>query len=189
MAISYRPLTECDNVIGDVYLLFTLFFSLHPLHSRDSHCCSVNCSFVFIIALIQSTVPSPGGKTLQVSSSRAIPFGDSHFSPNFARIKRDEKLTYAQALCNGEKLYDMIQAVYRGTPSRGVTFTQQDLNNGWSRVTEHILPDEEWDGFFHEALDRIPGRNEVSKIAIHQDQFFTNSAGTRVVHPSTNNSN
>ncbi|KAL8640357.1 MAG: hypothetical protein Q9228_002712 [Teloschistes exilis] len=136
--------------------------------------------FVFIIELIQSSVLSPVARTLSSGSSHAVPFGDPRFSPNFTRIKRDEKLTYAQALCIGEKLYGMIQAVYRGTPSRGVTFTQQDLNNGWSRVTEHILPDEEWDGFFHEALDRIPGRSEVSKIAIHQDQFLINSAGTRV---------
>ncbi|KAI4198553.1 MAG: hypothetical protein LQ350_005212 [Teloschistes chrysophthalmus] len=143
--------------------------------------------FVFTIALfVQLTVSSPVGavkplSSLQVSSRpHPVPFGDSNFPSNFTHIKRDEKLTYAKALCNGENLYDKIKAVYQGAPSRGVTFTQQDLNNGWSRVTEHILPDQEWDGFFNEVLDRLPGRNEVSKIQISQDQFFTNSAGTRV---------
>ncbi|KAL9581548.1 MAG: hypothetical protein Q9212_003834 [Teloschistes hypoglaucus] len=131
--------------------------------------------FVFTIALfVQSTTPFGTSKSVH-----AVPFGDSDFSPNFTHIKRDEELAYTKALCNGEKMHDMIQAVYQGTPSRGITLTQQDLNNGWSRVTEHILPDQEWDGFFNEVLDRLPGRNEVSKIAISQDQFFINSVGTR----------
>ncbi|KAI4256383.1 MAG: hypothetical protein LQ352_002111 [Teloschistes flavicans] len=102
-------------------------------------------------------------------SSLPIPFAPP--------IKRDEKLTYAQALSNGENFYSKIQEIYQGAPTHAQTFTQDNLNNGWSRVTENILPDEEWDGFFHEVLDRLPGRNEVSKIAIIQDQPFTNANG------------
>ncbi|KAL8738105.1 MAG: hypothetical protein Q9181_001052 [Wetmoreana brouardii] len=75
----------------------------------------------------------------------------------------------------------MIKEVYQGTRRDGTSLTQANLQNGWSQITAHEGLDPEWDGWFDETLDRVPGRTEVVKIAISQDKPFTNRDGVQKV--------
>ncbi|KAL9605452.1 MAG: hypothetical protein Q9179_001364 [Wetmoreana sp. 5 TL-2023] len=115
----------------------------------------------------------------------ALPFGEKNYSPNFStsfvRLLHTKRavLTYEEARCNGERLYNMIKQVYQGTRRSGTSYTQANLDNGWSRITEHQELDPEWDGWFDETLDRVPGRNEVVKIAMSQDKPFNNKNGVQ----------
>lgn len=127
--------------------------------------------------------------------SIALPYGHENYSHNFSTlfaqpllVKRAPytPLTYEQAICNGEKLLDRINQVQQGTAPGGQDFGEDDLKNGWTQLpTMHHEMDAEWDKWFDEVIDRVPGRNEISSIKVINDKGFRSASGqNRVSSPS-----
>ncbi|KAL8693716.1 MAG: hypothetical protein Q9218_001517 [Villophora microphyllina] len=83
---------------------------------------------------IRQEIPATTVRHVAIPFSQYLP---PHFSVPTSQspLTKHDGLTIEKAKCKGEELWEGVQNVYRGVaPSQGRTFTQSDIDNGWTMV-------------------------------------------------------
>ncbi|KAL8670240.1 MAG: hypothetical protein Q9168_005215, partial [Polycauliona sp. 1 TL-2023] len=102
--------------------------------------------------------------------------------------KRARTLTFDQARCRGEKLYQIIQNAADGKLPPAKEYGENDINNGWDKQTLFRSIPEGFEAAF-KAIgrdiypatigDRLPTSDETKGINLEQNKDFVNAAGKK----------
>ena len=124
----------------------------------------------------------------------ALPFGDSHYSPNFTvpttkhqtHTKRQAPptLTLEQARCRGERLWAQIQSVYANPPQPGPSFTQDDFDSAWTLYRKNKDIEKGWYGLWKKLTGDDFKLGDVNRLIAMQDKEYTDDSGNKRVSTS-----
>ncbi|KAL8690208.1 MAG: hypothetical protein Q9218_004290 [Villophora microphyllina] len=170
--------------VFSVFAILAVFLSLLPVHQEH-------------VSLLQDHVSNQrrviSHRVVEHYSfssfvkSIAVPFGNPYLSLHVGRsslplapTKRAITFTYRQAWCNGQRLWDKIQQVYKGAlPTEAETFHQDDIDNAWLTVDTGKILEESFHGWSKEVLGRVAEEGEVNRTRMWQQKEYTTVSETR----------
>ncbi|KAI4116999.1 MAG: hypothetical protein LQ345_002676 [Seirophora villosa] len=124
-----------------------------------------------------------------------LPFGPQKHAPNLNLslpeqphlLPRDDPLTYAAAICNGQRNWRMITDAFAGGYPPGRDFTFDDLENGWSSEEYTQYLEDRWKAplrYMSNQLkdvadNTLPDPDDMVFVDLSQDKEFLNDEGKK----------
>lgn len=117
--------------------------------------------------------------------SSTILFGNRSSTPDFSPTVQHEGLSkrafdFRYYVCKGGVQWAKIQEVSKGTPPSGPLFSDEDLQDGWSKDDKDKPDFIAWTTPLQDLVGRRPTRSDMQFIKLRQDKAFHNAAGELV---------
>ncbi|KAI4200084.1 MAG: hypothetical protein LQ348_001792 [Seirophora lacunosa] len=125
--------------------------------------------------------------------SLVLPFGAPNLNLSLPEqphlLPRDDPLTYAAAICNGQRNWKMITDAFAGGYPPGRDFTFDDLENGWNSEEYTQYLEDRWKAplrYISNQLkdvadNTLPDPGDIVFVDLSQDKEFVNDEGKKTV--------
>lgn len=123
--------------------------------------------------------------SIEYLKNTAVPLSNQSFALNFSLIIQHRELRkrafdFSYYVCKGGNQWKKLQEASEHTSSSGPVFSDDDLQDGWSKDDTEQKQIMSWIEPLQELMGRKPLRSDAKYIKLRQDKAFHNAAGDLV---------